>query len=1154
MMMKRSFLSVFSALALSAILLVSFAGSRILVLAEDTDTDAVQALVLRSNTPFYLKNGEKVFYEENSGYYPETKNGELMVPIDLASKMLDFSYTYSSSRETAEITKDDITLSIRAGEDGLFINGNGKYLTNYAVNTDDRFLLPMNAVSEGLGFNVYKKVDDQLTVITKAAESEITESVLSDIQRKMINDDNVLYEDSFGGSTWNYQAWNGGSADTDPSADDGNGGTAAYVGATQTGFLGLMSKEFEYNEALSYKVTADIKTTSDWKNQTFDIAFWEYSSTGSFISPRYFKNVTAPITDEWQTYTFVFSKYDIRADLDDKDAGKFYILLRTAKSGSDAAAGGVYVDNLTLETYSPTDEYVNCDFVADKEMAWYYKGDTVTYTTKNPQALAPYDNIKVTVYDRDSNVITSNMCETYKIMEDGWSWMPPDVGYYEVGFEAVSKDGTSRPIAKTYSYTVSSENGVYDLEGMAQERCQFAVVKGAAKPMEERSEMIMASIPPSYDAVEFKKLDLLGTKGLRLHYFLWGDAWGSSNGIEKSPGTYDFTASDKNVELIKEMGFSPIIGNTLSTPKFYVEEEYQDEAKYGSQLYSRLGPEDVTVLGDYIKEFYNHYKDFVDILEFWNEPHYGNTAFWADTPEKLKEMTKTAYAALREVDPEGNMKLAAHGWNQGYQLYGEVIEDKEYFDSFDILTYHSKTGYDIANYRSYDEALGYESKPAIATEEYLSAEYEQGVPKDKMRNAAIFVLKWLSHVDAGVTSICDFEQSDNIPDEVRVFLTSNNMGASHVMGKFSKFPYHEPHVTAVTAYNWYDKVGKEFTIEKQFDLGNGQKGVYCLTDGEPLVVVWNSEDNGRPLSDTIKNAAADSGLVFTDYEGKTVDPASGLDFKVIYYAEGLDKAKLDALPDSDGAALNPLFEDPIYECVLPEDKIDEAPSLADSGAELIADSSAEAPFDKDTFAEADNIEWHDAPDEWTWVEGTHAKPADYGAKFAVHVDADGMYLMVDVTDSKYVGPDDLGATFAQYMYEGDSLQFAYDTQNMGDAEQRAEYQVGIFEGEPTIFKQFAPDVGFNMIDGFHGNSTELDAEDTLRIEQTDTGIRYKIFIPSGDLYPFRYSEDSEYLRFSLLLNNNDGNGRSYYEWSSGIGADKDLSLYGAIRFRSGNTE
>ena len=85
----------------------------------------------------------------------------------------------------------------------------------------------------------------------------------------------------------------------------------------------------------------------------------------------------------------------------------------------------------------------------------------------------------------------------------------------------------------------------------------------------------------------------------------------------------------------------------------------------------------------------------------------------------------------------------------------------------------------------------------------------------------------------------------------------------------------------------------------------------------------------------------------------------------------------------------------------------------------------------------------------------------------------------------------------------------------------------------------------------NGKVDRVDGTDKyLRIEKTNDGLMYKIFIPMSEMYPFQYSKTTNHLRFSLLVNDNNGVGRSYYEWSSGIGGTKDPKLFGAIKFNN----
>ncbi|MBL8994534.1 MAG: hypothetical protein JNM63_14410, partial [Spirochaetia bacterium] len=55
-------------------------------------------------------------------------------------------------------------------------------------------------------------------------------------------------------------------------------------------------------------------------------------------------------------------------------------------------------------------------------------------------------------------------------------------------------------------------------------------------------------------------------------------------------------------------------------------------------------------------------------------------------------------------------------------------------------------------------------------------------------------------------------------------------------------------------------------------------------------------------------------------------------------------------------------------------------------------------------------------------------------------------------------------------------------------------------------------------------------------------------IDQTELYPFNYEEAAfKAIRFSVLVNNNNGKGREgYLEWSSGIGAGKNPGFYGKL--------
>ena len=111
---------------------------------------------------------------------------------------------------------------------------------------------------------------------------------------------------------------------------------------------------------------------------------------------------------------------------------------------------------------------------------------------------------------------------------------------------------------------------------------------------------------------------------------------------------------------------------------------------------------------------------------------------------------------------------------------------------------------------------------------------------------------------------------------------------------------------------------------------------------------------------------------------------------------------------------------------------------------------------------------------------------------------------------------------------------------------RVEFQIGMLNGKPTIYKEATPYIGGNLIDNWTKQGEVLPAK-YMNIETRDGGVLYKIFLPNSELYPFAYVGGEATLRMSLLVNDNDGSGRKgYLECASGIGASKDPALYGKI--------
>jgi hypothetical protein len=130
------------------------------------------------------------------------------------------------------------------------------------------------------------------------------------------------------------------------------------------------------------------------------------------------------------------------------------------------------------------------------------------------------------------------------------------------------------------------------------------------------------------------------------------------------------------------------------------------------------------------------------------------------------------------------------------------------------------------------------------------------------------------------------------------------------------------------------------------------------------------------------------------------------------------------------------------------------------------------------------------------------------------------------------------ATRGEAIWQGDSVQMAFDTartrtekpENIGDYEM----SFAQVDGKPFVFPNFAPadqpfalqDIGFEFTQG----ADEL---------------RYQIHYPWKTLLPFSLEKDN-WLGYFFVINQNDGQGRKFCEWTSGIATGQSPARYGLL--------
>lgn len=149
-----------------------------------------------------------------------------------------------------------------------------------------------------------------------------------------------------------------------------------------------------------------------------------------------------------------------------------------------------------------------------------------------------------------------------------------------------------------------------------------------------------------------------------------------------------------------------------------------------------------------------------------------------------------------------------------------------------------------------------------------------------------------------------------------------------------------------------------------------------------------------------------------------------------------------------------------------------------------------------------------------------------------------LYLAFTVMDDV----DILGKNDLARQWENDSLQCAINPEN-GYSSNFMEFLICRDEsGKPFVFKYkdfWTPEILTNVI----RRGVVPDAE--IAVIRKDGVTVYEIAIPWNQVYPLKSNQKS--FGFSWLVNDNDGNGRKYLEWSSGISGKKNSKFFGIIR-------
>ncbi len=950
------------------------------------------------------------------------------------------------------------------------------------------------------------------------------------------------FEENERNKGWNYNDWgtsNRPSAGYKYTDEAYTGKSAVALNAVQTDFAGIQSPLVKIDNCRSFEVRFRYKKSPDYAYNKPSVGFLFCDASGAFKQYVSVADLPSTSTTDWVEASMVIDNYKLGEQFNNGRT-QFRAVVMTAVSNANdtnIAKGTLTIDDIKILKYLQTDGNIIAEFKTDAYASWHKLGEDVVLRCLEPKKISAMQSVTGMIYDLYGTKIDEITLDIDTVLKDGWRWKPSDVGYYNVYLYGNSIDGARYSLVTYTNKRYNNLIGNFEIS-----RYQIGVVEKDAKPMDERNESFyVSSTADDAEVDQLRTAEMLGFYGVRFHYISWGSpAGGLIKGINDVQGEYDWTRPDKQFENVEKYGFKGVIANFFNTPKWAVAPEYRNipgNTIAGPWIYNCYPPEDMKYLEDFCTEIVKRYKDRnVTMWEFWNEPQMGKTAFWYGTPAEYSEMQKAAYKAIKKADPNAVVTMGSQGIQQSYySFYEELIKDPEFYASFDVLPIHARY-FPNTQFKAISEKLGLEPKPYINSEGYLSNYYKRGEPTDQKGEALYWLMCVMSHVKDNCKIFTQFSTVDNGCDEERNFLEANGSSAQHYC-LFVNNPHLEPKLSALTAFNFIDLIEKDFSYKSEYVLADGQKAVAFNNGDNALLVLWNSEGDDFKLDDKIRGLLKEDST-FIDFQGKKVS-MDDMKAQTAYFISNVDMDKLNALEISEDKVLNPEFMSPFFTCretLRAEDISDSIPRMT---------SYPIKPFNENTFELASDLVWNEA-DTLKWVSSENAKQPDgFSARHIAHIDEDGLYVLIDVEDSVFTPP---GLESIDRMWQSDSVQLAFDTKYTASQNDRVEVQIGKKPEGDRIYKQDAPFVGSDLPQEWT-DSGNIMKYGKVKIEETEKGMMYKIFIPSTELYPFTYPGKNEYVRISYLINCNDGDGRiGYLEWSSGIGASKNGNLYGVLNY------
>ncbi len=907
------------------------------------------------------------------------------------------------------------------------------------------------------------------------------------------------------------------------------GERAIFVNPTAKGSAGWTSSAYALTpecETLILRVKA--RKSADYAGGSPWVFLTWHKADGTFLGKAEAKT-NGGTAGQWTEVT-------LSAPREEMPAGTTHYRINLAVLAAPTGvtpAGNLAYDDVRLTEDATKVRTIRFTLRGDATYSWWKIGDTVRFKVATGTVPEWLESLNGKVIDSLGATVAESSITRDALLKEGWSWKPAQPGFYEVIFTYLEK-GEDKPKTFTEPWLVKSQSNREHTRNFQRERFTIAVAAGSPRPVAERPVQFgFHCEKPNEDAVI---ANLIGFQFVRFWFHWGGNGWEWADKhsaqllLEPERGKFQWEKYDEYISMFRRNGFAvqAVIVNTPKWASPHPEDTKMDICVPG---YAAYAPKDMADWSNAVRAIVTRYKQDIKAWEMWNEPHLpGFSVFWREKPEKYVELLKTGYETVKSVQPDSVVFIGgmAHRY---LPFYREVLRlgGGAYYDRLGI---HGQMQIPDDFY-ALDKKFGVKSKPWSSTECHSilidSLGHKGKIPTENELALRMLYDHFLQ-LKHGVTQTAFYSMINNQnKNEMEVIPFSREERYNiQPAGLFRMFPQVEPRLSAMVMRTLLDQVNGKLIYRGEFELPNDQKAVWFDNGGKPLVCIWSASQKIAPLDPGLAKAITPTTRV-VDWEGRSL-AASSFPVQPLR-AYWLADAKLDALkalPASD----NLILSKEERERRMKKDHTGLASTY--QTASLFATVSG-------PLLNESTLRWNETPWKFVGFNGA-TQPPGYSARFITAATPNGLDLVVDVTgDAKHSQESKRG----EY-WTGDSLQFAIDTEENGMPPGIMEFAVALTKDGPVLWKNTAPSLGGDLPAKWTPGNQPVQFGSAAVEKLPDGRLRYKAHIEWSELYPLVWKEGKT-LFLSLLANNNDGTGRiGYIEWSSGIGGEKDPSLYGKL--------